>query len=176
MKAREWMRDMALTLLILAASFSAVVLMQRAFDTAAIAPVVFVMAVFLVSRSTHGYVWGIAASLISVLAVNYAFTFPYFELSFSLPENVFSGVVMLFVAAMTSALTTNLKAQERMRAESEREKTRANLLRAVSHDLRTRSASQPSSATITTPRNSRSPVTILMETPQFFKLIIRGFP
>lgn len=137
MKVREWMRDMALTLLILAASFSAVVLMQRAFDTAAIAPVVFVMAVFLVSRSTHGYVWGIAASLISVLAVNYAFTFPYFELSFSLPENVFSGVVMLFVAAMTSALTTNLKAQERMRAESEREKTRANLLRAVSHDLRT---------------------------------------
>ena len=58
-------------------------------------------------------------------------------MSFSLPENVFSGVVMLFVAAMTSALTTNLKAQERMRAESEREKTRANLLRAVSHDLRT---------------------------------------
>ena len=93
---------MALTLLILAASFSAVVLMQRAFDTAAIAPVVFVMAVFLVSRSTHGYVWGIAASLISVLAVNYAFTFPYFELSFSLSENVFSGIVMLFVAAMTS--------------------------------------------------------------------------
>ena len=44
---------------------------------------------------------------------------------------------MLFVAAMTSALTTSLKAQERVRAEVGREKMRANLLRAVSHDLRT---------------------------------------
>ena len=44
---------------------------------------------------------------------------------------------MLFVAVMTSALTTNVKNQERMRAENEKEKMRANLLRAVSHDLRT---------------------------------------
>lgn len=137
MKFRGWARDLALTALILTACFGVVVAMQRAFDTAAVAPAVFVMAVFLVSLAAHGYGWGIAASLVSVLAVNYAFTFPYFQFSFTLPENIFSGVVMLVVAAMTSALTTNLKAQERIRAESEREKTRANLLRAVSHDLRT---------------------------------------
>ena len=33
------------------------------------APMIFVMAVFLVSLVTHGYLWGITASLISVLAV-----------------------------------------------------------------------------------------------------------
>ena len=38
---------------------------------------------------------------------------------------------------MTSTLTTRVKKQEQLRMESETEKMRANLLRAVSHDLRT---------------------------------------
>ena len=38
---------------------------------------------------------------------------------------------------MTSTLTTRIKKQEQLRMESETEKMRANLLRAVSHDLRT---------------------------------------
>lgn len=137
MKFRSCIKDLLLTLLILTVSFAAVVLIQKAFDTEAMVPMIFVMAVFLVSLVTHGYLWGITASLVSVLAVNFAFTFPYFEFNFSLPENMFSGIVMLFVAVMTSALTTNVKNQERMRAENEKEKMRANLLRAVSHDLRT---------------------------------------
>ena len=54
-----------------------------------------------------------------------------------IPENIFSGVVMLVVSCMTSTLTTRIKKQEQLRMESETEKMRANLLRAVSHDLRT---------------------------------------
>lgn len=137
MKLRNGMKALLLVAMILSISFAATILMQWCFDISAIAPVVFVMAVFLISMATDGYLWGILASLISVLAVNFAFTFPYFEFNFSLPENVFSGFVMLFVAVMTSMLTTSLKNQERMRAEGERERVRANLLRAVSHDLRT---------------------------------------
>ena len=38
---------------------------------------------------------------------------------------------------MTSALTTKLKRWQAIKADSEREIMRANLLRAVSHDLRT---------------------------------------
>ena len=38
---------------------------------------------------------------------------------------------------MVSALTTQIKWQEQIRLEVEKEKTRANLLRAVSHDIRT---------------------------------------
>jgi two-component system sensor histidine kinase KdpD len=38
---------------------------------------------------------------------------------------------------MTSTLTTKIKQQEKIKAESERERMRGNLLRAVSHDLRT---------------------------------------
>ena len=100
-------------------------------------PMFFVLGVFLVSVLTSGYVWGISASLFSVLAVNYAFTFPYFEVNFSIPVNFFSAVVMLVVAVVTCALTTKIKHAEKLKADSEREKMRANLLRAVSHDLRT---------------------------------------
>ena len=134
---RNAARSILLMALILGASFGAMIALQHWFDIQAVAPMTFVLAVFLVSLVTSGYAWGIAASLVSVLAVNFAFTFPYFQLNFSLPENMLSGVVMLFVAVMTNALTTRLKKQQRMRAESEAETMRANLLRAVSHDLRT---------------------------------------
>ena len=77
------------------------------------------------------------ASLIGVLAVNFAFRSPYFAFNFTLPENLFSGMAMLVVSIMTSTLTTRIKKQEQLRMESETEKMRANLLRAVSHDLRT---------------------------------------
>ena len=53
------------------------------------------------------------------------------------PECLASAVVMLIVSIMTSTLTTQLKRQEQMKAEAEKERMRGNLLRAVSHDLRT---------------------------------------
>jgi sugar/nucleoside kinase (ribokinase family) len=72
-----------------------------------------------------------------MLAVNFAFTFPYFEFNFIILENLVSAIVMLIISMMTSVLTTELKRQEKMRMETEKEKMRANLLRAISHDLRT---------------------------------------
>ncbi len=44
---------------------------------------------------------------------------------------------MLAVSVVVSALTTQIKQQEKLRAEAEKEKMRGNLLRAVSHDIRT---------------------------------------
>ena len=102
-----------------------------------VASMVFLLAVFFVSMYTDGYWWGVAGSVISVLAVNFAFRAPYFAFNFTIPENIFSGVVMLVVSFMTSTLTTRIKKQEQLRMESETEKMRATLLRAVSHDLRT---------------------------------------
>jgi two-component system sensor histidine kinase KdpD len=46
-------------------------------------------------------------------------------------------MAMLAVSIITSALTTQLRDHERLRAETEKEKMRANLLRAISHDIRT---------------------------------------
>lgn len=133
----DQIKDCLVTAVILAVTFLLSLVMNEVFQTDTLIPTVFVLGVFLVSVITKGYVFGIVASLVSVLAVNFAFTFPYFEFNFTIPENLFSAVVMLLVAVITGAMTTKLKQQEKIRADSEREKMRANLLRAVSHDLRT---------------------------------------
>ena len=138
MKKQTLMRDAAVMLLALFAAYAMVMLTQAVMGRIeGVAMLIFMLAVFVTSMYTEGYVWGVAASLISVLAVNFAFLSPYFAFNFTLSENLFSGLVMLVVSIMTSTLTTRIKKQEQLRMESEKEKMRANLLRAVSHDLRT---------------------------------------
>lgn len=100
-------------------------------------PAIFILGSFLISILTDGYTFGIVSALISMLAVNYAFTFPYFSFNFSIQENMVSAVIMIIISVITCAMTTKLKKQEALRAETETERMRANLLRAVSHDLRT---------------------------------------
>ena len=111
--------------------------MQEIIDTKTLIPMIFVLGVFLISLKTQGYFWGITASLLSVLAVNYAFTYPYYAFDLISPECVASACVMLVVAILTGTLTTQVKQEQVIKAESDRERMRANLLRAVSHDLRT---------------------------------------
>ncbi len=98
---------------------------------------IFVLAVFLIARFTKGYFYGIVASLIGVLAVNYIFTYPFFEFNFTISGYPVAMLCMLAVSMITSALTSKAKSNETIRIEVEKEKTRSNLLRAVSHDLRT---------------------------------------
>ena len=124
-------------LLTLGAAFALNLLLLKQLNTRSMIPMIFVLGVFLVSWRTQGYFWGIAASLISVLAVNYAFTYPYWAFDLISPECISSAVVMLIVAILTGTLTTKLKRQEKMKADAEKERMRGNLLRAVSHDLRT---------------------------------------
>ena len=134
---KQQAKDFFVTAGILVVSFLFSLLSEAVFQTDAMGPMVFVLGVFLISVITTGYRWGIAASLIGMLAVNFVFTFPYFQFNFTIPVNFFSAVVMLVVAIITCALTTKIKYAEKLKADSEREKMRANLLRAVSHDLRT---------------------------------------
>ena len=131
------LKDMLITLLVLGASFAISVLLQDDLGIPEHVTTTIAFAVFLVSLVTRGYAYGIAAAVIGTLAINYAFTFPYFRLNFTIPTNLFSAITMIIIAVMTSALTTKVKHQEAVKAESEKERMRANLLRAVSHDLRT---------------------------------------
>ena len=98
---------------------------------------IFVFAVFLISLLTEGYCYGLAASIGGMLAVNYVFTYPYFEFDFNIHVNLISAIIMISVSIVTGMLTTKIKQYETEKAENERERMRANLLRAVSHDLRT---------------------------------------
>ena len=138
MKKSTWYRDLLVMLAALCVAGVAVVWVQRITGRIdGVAMLIFMLAVFVTSMYTDGYLWGVLASLASVLAVNFAFFTPYFAFNFTLPENLFSGLVMLAVSIMTSTLTTRVKKQEQLRMETEREKMRANLLRSVSHDIRT---------------------------------------
>ena len=129
--------DSFFTAVTLIAVFLVNLFLVERFNTKTMTPMIFVLGVFLVSWRTQGYVFGISASLLSVLAVNWAFTYPYWAFDLISPECISSAVVMLIVSSMTGALTTRLKQQEKLKAEAEKERMRGNLLRAVSHDLRT---------------------------------------
>ena len=136
-KYKRHVFDCLFTVLVLVLAFGLNWLIQETFESRTLIPTVFVLGIFLISLTTQGYFWGITASLVSVLMVNYAFTYPYYAIDLISPECVASAVVMLIVATLTGMLTTKLKRSEKIKAESDKERMRANLLRAVSHDLRT---------------------------------------
>lgn len=100
-------------------------------------PLIFVLAVVVISRFSDGYFWGMAASVAGVVCVNYVFTYPYMAFNFTIAGYPLTFLVMLGVSAIVSGMTTQIKRQEQLRSEAERETMRANLLRAVSHDIRT---------------------------------------
>ncbi len=130
-------KDLILTALSLVCAFLLSLFLYYIFNIREHIATVFVFAVFLISLFTDGYFYGVISAFISTFAVNYAFTFPFFALNFTIPVNLISGVIMVAIAVVTGALTTKLKQHEANKAAVEKERMRANLLRAVSHDLRT---------------------------------------
>lgn len=139
---RQWFplsgRDalVSLSLFACAVVFCAIALHTGGENTGFASPI-FVLTVLLISRFTTGYLYGLVASLLGVICVNYVFTYPYMALDFTLSGYPLTFLALLAVSMITSALTTRVKQQEKLRMESEKEKMRANLLRSVSHDIRT---------------------------------------
>lgn len=110
-------------------------------DNNPFAMAVFILAVALVARVTSGYFWGIAASLVGTFCVNYFFSYPFWSFDITYPGYPLTMLVMLLVSVLISTLTTQIKRQEQLRFEADREKMHANLLRAIAHDIRTPLAS-----------------------------------
>ena len=137
---KKWLgvlKDFLITTGILATAFAVSVVLQDDLGIDEHVTTTIAFAVFLISILTRGYFWGILAAVVGTLVINYAFTFPYFHLNFTIPTNLYSAIIMIIIAVLTGALTTKVKHQEALKAEGEKERMRANLLRAVSHDLRT---------------------------------------
>ena len=123
---------------------------------------VFVLAVVCISFFTTGYVYGITASIIGTFCINYFFMVPYSAFSLSHTGYPVAMLSMVAISCIVCALTSRVKQQaieavrrekntktlyemnEKLNAEkaaiqlqSARETIRGNILRAVSHDLRT---------------------------------------
>lgn len=136
MKKKSILRNIFITLLALVSACAISLIFQR-LEVQEHITTIFVFSVFLVSLFNDGYFYGIFSSVAGTVAINFAFTYPFLEFDFLTPVNVISAIIMLAIAVITGMLTTKIKTYEETKAESEREKARANLLRAVSHDLRT---------------------------------------
>ena len=105
---------------------------------------IYILALIIIARITSGYVFGIISALFCVIFINWCFTYPYFKVNFQISGYPVTFVFLLSISLIISTLTTQLKKQDKMILERERaineadkERIRANLLRAISHDLRT---------------------------------------
>jgi len=155
-------RDLAKTILILAAAFVISSFLLPYSGKTSNAALIFVMAVTIISITTSGYLFGILASIAGVFFINYAFMYPYAKFNFSIEGYPVAIVSMFTVSIAVCTLTSRIKRQkeividrerqakllhevnERLSKEqneamlkAEKEKMRGNLLRAISHDLRT---------------------------------------
>ena len=104
---------------------------------------IYILTVIMISYHTDKYRYGILAAICSVFFIN-LFTYPFFVFNFAVSGYPLTFLFMYFISILTSATTFRLKEQARrikddedLIMEAEKEKLRANLLRAVSHDLRT---------------------------------------
>lgn len=138
----NWLTDVLISAaILLAATLLSLALSKIHDDNNPFSMSLYILAVALIARFTHGYIPGIVASVVSVVCVNTIFTYPFWEFNMSIVGYPLTFLSMLLVSLIISALTSQIKRQEQLRYEMEAEKMRANLLRSVSHDLRTPLAS-----------------------------------
>ena len=126
----QWLRDTIMFIFIMGCAVGVCELLSACYDdNNPFATSVFILAVVLVSRFTTGYWPGILASAVGVVSVNYLFTYPFHEFNMSIDGYPLTFAVMLVVSVLVSTLTTQIKRQEQLRYEAERDRMRVNLLR-----------------------------------------------
>lgn len=74
--------------------------------------IIYMLAVIIVSQTTSTYIYGLAASLISVLAFNFFFTHPLYTFNVSQPDYIFTFFVMFVASFLSSSLTSKLKTEK----------------------------------------------------------------
>lgn len=134
---RQIVFQFSFTLVMLIAAFFISSMVNNLADSSVTVPLVFVLAVLLTAWRTEGYFYSVFASLVAVFAINYVFTYPYFAFNFTLTGYPVTFLTMFAISVIVGMLTDQVKRSSRLKSEAEKEKMRANLLRSVSHDLRT---------------------------------------
>lgn len=105
-----------------------------------------VVYIFFVVLSTsfierYAYAYGVVAAISSTCAFNFFFTQPYYDIAVYDPTYLITFLVMIVISIIIGTLTTRVRVNAERVKEKEfevvQERYRANLLRAISHDLRT---------------------------------------
>lgn len=156
---KQWENDLFISIaLLLLATIIAHIFFYQSEHSSGNVPIIYVLATFLISRYTKGYWWGVVSSFLSVLLINWRFTYPYFRVNFLIDGYPMTFIGILVIAIITNMTTSSLNAEKEeavkrekeleklneynqqineLTIEKEKEKMRSNLLRAISHDLRT---------------------------------------
>ena len=90
--------------------------------------ITYILAVFLIARFTSGYFWGIVASIIGVVGVNYFFTYPFFQINFTLDGYPFTFLSLLTISVVTSTMTAHITERNKVISEREEMTHRLNLI------------------------------------------------
>lgn len=155
---KQWKKDLMLSVILLIfATIVAHIFFLQTEHTVNV-PMIYTLATFFISRYTKGYWWGIAFSIFSVLLINWRFTYPYFKINFLIDGYPMTFIGILMISVITNMTTTSLNREKeeavkrekelaklneynqeinRLTIDREKETMRSNLLRAISHDLRT---------------------------------------
>ncbi|MDO4618051.1 MAG: ATP-binding protein [Clostridia bacterium] len=126
------LKSIFLTLVILAVFFFICYVVSTVLDENMLITLISTLAVFLISVVTSGYIFGMISSGISVLYIYWLKSFP-----INPTDTLISFLITITISVLTSYMKERLKVQASIWEEREKERMRANLLRAVSHDLRT---------------------------------------
>lgn len=94
--------------------------------------VIYILSVLFTSRLTKGYVYGIAASAMSILSFNFFFTDPIYTFKVDNSTYVFTFFIMFLSAVSTSALTSKLIKSKELSHEREKQ---SHLLSMITESL-----------------------------------------
>ena len=108
----QWEKDflISITILIIATIIAHIFFYQTAHNINV--PMIYTLATFFISRYTKGYGWGIVSSLLSVIFINWRFTFPYFKINFMIDGYPMTFLGILVIAIITNMTTTSLNREK----------------------------------------------------------------
>ena len=83
--------------------------------------VIYILAVLFTARITEGFIFGLIASVISILGFNYFFTAPYYTFNVYDPSYFVTFAIMAITSVVTSTLTSKAKMYTKKAEEKETE-------------------------------------------------------
>lgn len=126
-----WLRDFALTALVLALCTLTSWVFFRLDFVSSNYILTYILGVMYINVFTSGLVYGVVASLLSVMLVNYMFIDPFMQFHIR-SDDMVTAVVMLCVSLLCSSLTGRIKVQA---AQSERKAYASQVLLEASRSL-----------------------------------------
>lgn len=120
-------RDLLFTIIVLSGAVLIGLLLHNiSFDDYNI-PIIFILAITIISSNTTGYLYGLLASLMGMLFINFFFTYPFFTFNFIIADYPVTFSSMLIVSIITCTLTSRIKKQA-IHAISREQKTNTLLV------------------------------------------------